>query len=75
MPAGRLTPGERRAWRSGFIAGIEHCTGQLELFRIRFTARGVDIDAPRHWPSVTPSPAEAWAEKKFTPQLKKRRSA
>lgn len=65
--SGRLTPGERRAWRAGFIAGVEHCTEQLELFRIRFCARGVEIDAPVEWASASPSPAAAW-----TPQLKRR---
>lgn len=66
----RLTPGERKAWRSGFIAGVEHCTQQLELFRIRFSVRGVEIDAPKYWPSVTPSPASAWSSD-FHPQLKR----
>jgi hypothetical protein len=64
---GKLTPGERRAWRAGFTAGVEHCTAQLELFRIRFCARGVEIDAPINWASASPSPAQAW-----TPQLKRR---
>lgn len=67
MSGRRLTAGERRAWRSGFIAGVEHAGAQLELFRIRFSARGVEIDAPKFWPSVTPSVARA-----FTPQLKRR---
>jgi hypothetical protein len=47
-----LTPGERRAWRAGFLAGVEHATKQLELFRIKFACRGVDIDVPQHWPTV-----------------------
>lgn len=33
----------------GFAAGVEHSARQLELFRIRFVARGVAIEAPREW--------------------------
>lgn len=47
-----LTPSERRAWRLGFLAGVEHSTKQLELFRIKFACRGVTIDAPTSWPVV-----------------------
>lgn len=46
------TARERRAWRQGFASGVEHCTKQLELFRIRFTCRGVRVDEPTHWPVV-----------------------
>lgn len=69
--AARLTSRERRIWRAGFVAGVEHCQQQLELFRIRFTARGVEIDAPKFWPSTSPSPAEAWSNLAFRPQLKR----
>lgn len=59
----RYTPGEQRAWRAGFIAGIEHAQSQLELFRIRVGVRGVEIDVPEFWPEVSPSPAAAWSTK------------
>jgi hypothetical protein len=48
-----MTPGERRAWRQGFAEGVRHSAQQLELFRIRFACRGIDIDAPIRWPTVT----------------------
>ena len=45
-----LTARERRAYRWGFVDGVEHAARQLELFRIRLAGRSVQIDVPRHWP-------------------------
>lgn len=47
-----MTAAERRAWRMGFIAGVGHSTGALEMLRIRFAACGLNIDVPLHWPVV-----------------------
>jgi len=50
-PSRALTTGERKAWRLGFLAGVEHSMRQLELFRIRFAARGIEIRSPELWPT------------------------
>lgn len=45
-----LTARERRAYRWGFVDGVEHAAKQLELFRIRLAGKSTQIDVPRSWP-------------------------
>lgn len=47
-----LTARERKAYRWGFIDGVEHAAKQLELFRIRVAGKSLHIDVPETWPHI-----------------------
>lgn len=45
-----LTPGERKAYRVGYLEGIADSSAQLDARRIRIAAKSLDIDVPEFWP-------------------------
>lgn len=44
-----LTPGERRAYRWGYLSALADAAADISERRIRIAARSVDIRAPREW--------------------------
>ncbi len=44
-----LTPGERKAYRVGFLDGVERARRHLDELRIRIAARSIHCEPPSSW--------------------------